>query len=452
MFPIAFTSVYAKAQTLSMYEAVNKTIANYPLLQERSQEVAASRSHIMSVNDNRLPSLLLSDQLTTGTSNNLEGSYFPLGMIPSTDGGINAENNPTAATGNLGASYLQWDFYNFGYINAQRKEAKSELAVSQSKLNRDTYLLTENVISLYLDWVKKYRLMLIEKENVHRAETILNAIRAITQGGMKPGVDSATAIAAYGDAQIAYLQASYNYDDDKITLAAYTDISRPGMTPDTGIIEKVLGSDLFRLPLADSVSINHPLLDVYREQYEQQRVTNDVISKKYLPKFSLYAAGWMRGTSITSNGVYEDDAASGLPYSRYNYLFGLTLSYNVFDLKRRHDLLSEGEYVAKASESAMQTQKLELTKTLHKADTAFSDAIRKLRILPVQLSSAQQAFIQQSAMYSAGLNTLIDVTNAQYVLRQSETNYVLAQDQLLQLLYIKAGLNNELDAFLQNLK
>ena len=56
------------------------------------------------------------------------------------------------------------------------------------------------------------------------------------------------------------------------------------------------------------------------------------------------------------------------------------------------------------------------------------------------------------ALYRSGLNTLIEVTNAQYALLQAETNYVNAQDELLQLLYIRAALSGQSASFLQNFK
>lgn len=435
-----------------MYDAVNKTITNYPLLQQRSLEVAASHAHIISIGDKRLPSFTLQEQLNAGTNNNLTGGFFPSGVIPSTEGGIENENNGTVSTGNIAIGNLQWELCNFGYYNAQRKEARAALSVSESQLNSDRYSLTENIISLYLDWLEKYRLSQIEYENVSRAATILTAIRATVISGLKPGVDSATASAAYADARISYLQSLDAYDNDKIALATYTGVNAAVIKPDTTIFNKVLQGDLSQVHFPDSIAVTHPLLDVYREQYRQQLVANNAIAKKYLPKIGFDAAAWMRGSSISATDVYDDNLANGFSYSRYNYLFGLTLTYNLFDLRHRYDELQEGRYEAKAKESIIKTQELSLNNMLQQANTTYATVTEKLKELPVELNSAQQAYGQQLVLYKAGLNTLIDVTNAQYVLRQTETNYVLAQDELLQLLYIRAGLNNQLDTFLQKFK
>ena len=225
-------------QTLNLYDAVNSAVTNYPLLQQRQAEISAGKAHITTVNGNRLPSFILQDQLNMGTNNGLQGAYFSLGVVPSTSGSSSsvAENtNPNP--GNVAISFLQWEFYNFGYYNAQKRSAQAQLAVNEANFSSDKYLLTEQVVSLYLDWLKKYRLLQIQDENVQRARVILTAIRATVLSGLKPGVDSSTASAAYSDAHIAYLQAEDEYNYDKIALATYTGVNTGNAIPDTSIVK-----------------------------------------------------------------------------------------------------------------------------------------------------------------------------------------------------------------------
>jgi len=89
---------------------------------------------------------------------------------------------------------------------------------------------------------------------------------------------------------------------------------------------------------------------------------------------------------------------------------------------------------------------------MQQANSTYATTLEKLKEIPTQLYSARQAYGQQMALYRSGLNTLIEVTNAQYALLQAETNYVITQDELLQLLYIRAGLAGQLDIFIQNFK
>jgi outer membrane protein TolC len=447
---IAF-SFSAHSQTLNLYDAINRAVTNYPLIQQRQAEVAANRAHVRTVNNYRLPSLRLMDEVVGGTSNSLPGAYFSMGVVPSNSSSVRADENTTMSSGNIGLGYLDWPVYTFGYYNAQSREAKASLATSQAFLNSDTYLLTSSIINLYLDWLKKYRLLRIESQNLQRSGTILQAIRANVISGLKPGVDSSTASAEYSRNRIAYIQALNDYQNDRVALTTYTG-GDTAIAPDTTLLSVAMQQNIFSLQPSDSLSIDHPLINVYQKLYEQQKASNAAISKSYLPKLSVEGAGWGRGSSISYNDHYDPNLMNGLGYSRYNYLFGLTLSYNLFDLKHQHDRIVEGRYLAESKQKAMQTQVANLNESLQQANIAYAGTQEKLKELPVELHSAQDAYNQQMALYRSGLNTLIDVTNALYVLNRVETDNVLAQDELLQELFLRAALSNQLSDFVQKFK
>ena len=440
------------AQSLTLYDAVAKTMANYPQLRQRQAEVAAGRAHVTTVNGARLPSLILQDQATLGSDNSLLGAYFSMGMVPSTPGSYTATHyNPNP--GNTAISFLQWEFYTFGYYNAREKEAKSLLAVNEANLAGDQYLLAGNIVALYLDWLKKYRLLQIQSENVERAQVMLTSIRATVLSGLKPGVDSSTASAAYAEARIGYLQALTDYSYDSINILTYTGLDSGSITPDTSFLSSAIANPGTQVATQiNCVPITHPLLDIYEKQYEQQLAGNHAISKKYMPKVGLDAAAWARSSGISASGVYPDNLSDASWNSRYNYLFGVNFSYNLFDARHRRDELAEGRFAADARKEALQTQQLSLNNMVRQANDAYKNTMEKLKALPVQLQSAKQAYGQQMALYRAGLNTLIDVTNAQYALLQAESNYVVAQDELLQILYMRAALGGESEIFLQNFK
>ena len=440
----------AQQQTINLFEAVSHSVENYPILKQRTAEVAGSKAHVKTIAGNKLPSLMLQEQLDMGTANALQGSYFPLGVVPSSSGSTSViNNNPN--TGNLAVSYLQWDFFNFGYYNAQQQAAKAHLAVSEANLDNDKYQLTVNVVSLYIDWLKKYRLLRIEDENLQRAQVILTSIRAAVMSGLKAGVDSSTARSGYADARIAYLQALDNYNYDKIAMQSYTGIVAD-ILPDTLVASSTLGQNLIPVTPADTLSLIHPVLAVYERQYEQQLAENVAISRKYMPHLGFIGAAWARNSGISPSGKYPESLSDGMPYTRYNYLMGISLSYNLFDLKHRSDQLAEGRYAAQSIQSGLQTQQLNLNRLLAQVNIAYETTEEKLKELPVQLSSAQMAYNQQLALYRSGLNTLIEVTNAQYALNKAQINYVNTQGDLLQLQYMNAALTGKSDIFLQKFK
>ena len=270
--------------------------------------------------------------------------------------------------------------------------------------------------------------------------------------GLMPGVDSSTAIAALADARINYLTCLDNYNNAGIALGTLSGITTQQQMPDTGLLSTAY-LQTENLDLRDTaMAANHPLLDVFQKNIDRQIATNQTIAHKYLPRLGLDAAGWVRSSGISPTGVYPDNLAYGMPYSKNNYLIGITATYNLFDLKHRHDELVEGKYTAEALQSTLEYQQTTLNGLLAQANGTWNITLEKFKEIPAQLTAARQAYGQQLALYRSGLNTLVELTNAHYTLTQAETNYILVQDDLLQLLFIRAGLSGRLDIFLQNFK
>ena len=87
---------------------------------------------------------------------------------------------------------------------------------------------------------------------------------------------------------------------------------------------------------SDSVDNNNPVLAYYNNRWEYSMSQENLISKSYLPKLYLVGSAWVRGSSITQQDVFGN-LSTGLDYSRYNYMAGLALSYDIVNLIHRND-------------------------------------------------------------------------------------------------------------------
>ena len=441
----------ANAQNLSLPDAIKKALDNYPLILQKKAELNADAAHIRTVASRKLPSFILSEQIDAGTANSMIGPYFSMGIVPSTSGAVAASENANTASANIATALMQLDVYRFGYHNAERKEAEAAFATSDARLKSQEFILASNITSLYFDWLKKYRLMLVLEQNRVRANTIFTSIRANVLSGLKPGVDSSTAMAESSRAYISYLQALTAYENDRAELAGYTGLDTGSIKPDTSVVSSAKMARILEIAPVTVVPASHPLIEAARRELEQQQVSNTIIAKKYLPNFSVQGATWMRGSSIAYNDMYNS-LNDGLAYSRYNYLVGVAATYNLTDLKQRHDQLAEGRYRAEAKKMSLETRQTDLDIALQQATISYTNTLRQLRELPTLLQSANAAYTQQLTLYKAGLNTLVDVTNALYNLQKAETDNILAQSELLQIQYLRASLSDKQDSFFENFK
>ena len=207
----------------------------------------------------------------------------------------------------------------------------------------------------------------------------------------------------------------------------------------------------YSLPLTDSGANVNPLTDYYLKQRELYVQTEDLVKKSFLPHVLLTGMVWARGSSINYQDQYKS-VGDGLGYDRFNYLAGLTFQYNLFNMVHRRDKAAIYHNQALATEYDLQQQQLDLQNVGQKAEEGVQTALRNLAEIPIQIRAANDAFNQKTAQYRAGIITVVDLTNASYVLYRSQSEYVQTVSDWLLSNLDKAAANGNLDLFIQSIK
>jgi outer membrane protein TolC len=428
-----------------------------PVLRQKKALVDAAKAGIRDARDAYLPYSYVGDEVSVGTDNAVPGSYYSFGLIPSVSSGINPANNSQAAGGNIAFLFNEYDLVTFGLKKATVRQAEAGENLSQADLDREIYLMKWQIAKLYLD-IRKSQLQLgIDSENVDRYVQLYTVIRAVTQSGIKPGADSSLAMA-----ELSSARTSYNNTDGRIRqlyeeLGYFTGISPDRILVDTtrirnNLAEKNSGGSMDLSGLVpDSNQIPNPLIDYYMKERSLYLQTETLVKKSYLPRIILTGITWARGSSIDYQGKYGS-VTDGWGYQRYNYLAGLTITYNLFDMVHRRDKEAIARNETVASEYGLQQQQLSLQNVGNKAEQGIHTAVRNLGEIPIQIGAAQDAFNQKSAQYKAGIINLVDLTNASYVLYRAQSDYVQAVSDWLSGNLDKAAAGGNLDLFIQTIQ
>ncbi|HEY8957825.1 TolC family protein [Chitinophaga sp.] len=436
------------ADSFSLQRAIALTLAHYPAIKAKQAQVNAGQASLTDIKHNWYPAIKLHEQADAGTDNSIYGSYFTMGMIPSTSGGIRDANNNALMSGNIAMAAMQWEIYNFGAYGSEQKEAAQSLKVQQTDLDNTANQLTVSVIQNYLELLRLYALQQIATDNIRRNAEVLKAVTATVLHGLKPGVDSAIAAAELSKARLNLIDIKNSYNQARIQLSVFTGLDTMQIQPDTinnHRLMALLGNE------APDSSAAHPMLAYYNAVYQQQRAAADVIRKSRLPKINLMAAGWMRGSSGSFNDVYDKNLWSGLGYSRYNYLLGLGITYNLTDLKRTHEKVAVQQYRSEVAEQQLETTRTTLSGLLQQARSDIQASRDKLKELPLQLAAARAAARQKMALYKGGLTNIIDVTTALFVLNRAETDLVQTRDAAWKALFRAAYAGNTISQLLPDL-
>jgi len=293
--------------------------------------------------------------------------------------------------------------------------------LQKTDLEREEYLLESSVARLYFSVLKNEYRLAADQQNTERYRELYLIIKALTSSGINPGVDSSLAKAELSKAVINYNQTLGRINQLKEQISFYTGIPSTSLAVDTS------GRDFSHvIPQAVPYlmdTVNNPVIN-YFTRYQDIFITTDkVIRKTYLPKILLSSSVWVRGSSIQFSDQYKS-LSSGLGYQRFNYVAGIALTYDLFNGFYRKDKLRINHFELQAAEARLQQEKLVLTSSSNQADQALQTIRANLAELPVQLSAAEATYSQKLAQYRAGIISLVDLTNASFVLYRSQTDYI----------------------------
>ena len=462
----------------SLADLVDSARHHLPLLMERQALVSSAQAGITEARHAYLPKLNVAEELSIGTDNDMSGSFIPLpGIVHTISGGVTAANNYQGASSNLGSLYGEYELVNFGLRGARVNNAKAFASVKQADLDKETYLVEWQIGRLYFEILKNRSLLSVDEQNILRYQAMYTISRALTSTGVNAGVDSSLAKAGLSKTRVSYNQEERALQRLQQELSMLTGIGTPAINLDTtgkkwevsaaGLLGSQEGdggnpSAAGRDSLAggryspdagrDSLGVGHnPLAEYYARQIAQYHSEEDLIRKSYLPKIMVGAGGWARGSSIQYSNDYKN-LSEGLGYQRLNYLAGVGITYDLFSGVHKKDRLAVTGYQTTAAGYALQQEELELHNQVLQAEEDLQMAQKNLAELPVQLQAATAAYNQKLAQYKAGIIDLVDLTNASFVLYQSQSDYIEALNVWYMASLDKSAATGNLDLFIQTVK
>jgi len=404
----------------SLYELTDSALRNLPQLLQKKALINSGQSVVKDVRHQFIPFLRANAQVNLGTDNSLPGSYYSFGIIPSTSSGISNQNNGQSAMGSLATVYGEYTFLDFGYRKASIQSALSNVAVETADYERLSYQVKADVARIYLTLLKRQMQLEIEGQNRQRYEKIFSVIHALAQSGIKPGADSSQAKAELSKSITSYNQAMGSVNDLREQLSYYTGIPSSRLMVDT---LSLLNRDSVHVIVSDTSRFSsNPLISYYANVNEAYASDEKRISKSFQPTLSLVASAWTRASSINPELDYKS-LGTGLGVQRYNYLAGIALQYDLFSGLHRRDRLDIIHFQQQAGIFQLQQEALALQTASNQADLAIHTAEENLLELPVQINAARDTYNQKIAQYQAGIITLIDLTNAAFVLYRSQNDY-----------------------------
>jgi outer membrane protein, adhesin transport system len=448
---VALPPAYAQQDNhvVSLADILQKSLGYAPGLLADSAAVRIKDAQLAAVQYNWLPSVKLNYQADLGTNNNLPGGYFSYGIVPS-NSKVRTDGNASTILTDLGIASLDWEIYNFGAYSAQQKVAASDLQVEQLHFEQSKYDLQYNIVGYYLQLTRLHDLLNIQYQNILRNTEIKRTIRALAVSGIKAGVDTSIAEAELSKARLIYLELNNQFRHMQQQLSYLSGMTANDLFPDS-LFEDHIISSYQKLIVLPTDTAHHPVINLYNALYQNSLNKETLIKKSYLPKVSLEAAAWGRGSSVSASDEFRN-LGKGFGFERGNYLVGVGVTYNIIDLKKSKLQLRTQQANTTYNQKRLQEQQALLSASVNQADIELSTADDRLKEIPQQLNAANAAYRQKLSLYKNGLTDIIELNAALSVLYRAETDYTNAKYLFCKAVFEKAIATNQLSFLINSLK
>jgi outer membrane protein TolC len=410
------------ANGLTVAQAVDAALRNYPSIQISQEQINAAASGIQLARTAYLPKVDALAQVNRATRNNVFGLLLPQGVIPSISGPVLGSNNFGTAWGSAIGVLVTWEPFDFGLRQAGVAAATATRAQSEAIFKRTQFDVSIAAADAYITLVATQETARAAQAGVARAEVIERTINALVNAQLRPGADASRAEAELAAARTLLIQAQQAVDVARVNVSQFVGL------PPAQIA--VAASKLLQLPPERTLSpldtATNPITVEQKTVIEQLKAQLKILERSYFPRFFAQASTYARGTGAEINGN-NLGGLNGLAPTIQNSALGFTVTFPALDLPSIRARETGQSATIRAETARLRQIATDLTAQWNRAVATLGGARNVAANTPIQVAAARAATEQATARYQAGLGNIDEVAEAQRLLTQSEIDDALAR-------------------------
>jgi len=403
-------------------EAISFALKNYPAVHAAMERASAAESGISLAKTNYLPRADALWQGNRASRNNILGLLLPNATIPTVSGPVLPTTSGRGAWGSAAGLLFSWEAFDFGRRSAEVDVARAAGNTAKADLQLTKLDIAIGTVNAYLTLLAAERTVQAAQADVERRAVLAKSVKVLTDNQLRPGADASRANAELARARANLARTQQQQEISRSALADILAIANG----DVEVQEGPLVSTLPEQSTPEQGVGAHPLAAEQQARVQQTTAELRALQRSYYPKFTFQSAAYGRGSGANTDGTFAG-GTSGLGIDRANWAAGLTVTFpvlDVFSIRQKKAILAANE---RQEQARYQQTVLDLTGQLRKAQASLKGAWQVAEATPVELEAARETETQTRARYQAGLATIVEVSEAQSLLVQSEIDDVLAR-------------------------
>jgi outer membrane protein len=425
LLTIASAGMHAQRGPLTLAQAVDAAVQNYPSIRVSQEQMNAAAAGIRLAQTAYLPRVDGLAQLNRATRNTTYGLLLPQGVLPGVDG-VPANNFGTVWDSGMGV-LVSWQPFDFGLRRANISSAAAARARAEATVNRTRYDVSAATADAYLTVLAAQQTALAARASVESWQILLRSVHALVTSELRPGADESRVEAELALAQAQVARAEQAIDVARANVAEFVGLPPAEVEVDPGKMLDQLPAELSLGAAAAALNVNaNPIAQEQSAAVSEERARLDALGRVNYPQFSVQGLASARGTGMENNGE-RLGALNGMAPTVENYAVGLTVTFPFMERYAIREQEAAQTANLRAAQAQSQVIATQLEARYNAAAATLAGARRVAGITPVEVSSARAALDQATARYQAGLAPIDDVAQSQRLLVQAQIDNALAR-------------------------
>src|SRR5215471_16229913 len=194
-------------QPLTLDQAIDFALANYPAVRASMQRALASKVGVSLSRTTYLPRTDLLWQSNRATRNNICGLLFPQPVVPPISGPVLPSTSDRGVWGSAAGILISWEPFDFGYRGANVDVAKAAQARANAQLSLTKLDVAGAVGDAFLRLAVAQQSVKAAEADVDRRQVLATSVHALVKEELRPGADSSRADAELAGAKIQLIRA-----------------------------------------------------------------------------------------------------------------------------------------------------------------------------------------------------------------------------------------------------
>ena len=410
-------TTFAESVKLNLDDAINFALKNNRTIEQSAEDQEAARWNLSAARRSFGPTFTWSS-----SANKIGGRYYNYyrelrsqydHASDEDKAGVNIANYPKYESENTNSVNLSIPLYSGGRLEAQKKSAEFNLNSADLILENTRQEIKYQTTQAYYQVLQYSDLMNVRQEEMKNLSEHLDTVKIQYEVGTVAMSDVLATNVQLANSQQNYNSAQINYENAVANLNNLI-----GLPIDTTlVIDDELKYSAFDKDenFCVEYALNHRP-DGIAANYSVKSYEAAVNQAKAAarPNVSAVVSG-----SITGEGAFKADHSSG----QERWAAGLQMSWNIFDNNVTSAQVNRAKVLQKKAESQAQQQIEKIQLEVHNAYTALRISEKNAKLSEETIKQAQDQYLIAKVRYEEGVDTNLNVMDAQEKLTQARTNY-----------------------------